>query len=68
MPKNFSMNISFREFLFENFPEYIEVVPHHWLEQERPSYHIQLCVSIFFLCIGIPGNFCQILVFVAYGR
>ena len=61
-------NITFKAFLSEHSPEYINVVSEHWLFQERPSRGIQVMVSLIFFVISFVGNACQILVFVAYAR
>ena len=57
-----------KEFLQNTVPEYIKVVPSHWLEGYPPRPEIQLTISIIFLFICIPGNISQILVFIAYFR
>ena len=59
---------SFRTYLLETVPEYIEVVPNHWLEHDKPEPNVQLYISIAFLIICIIGNMSQLLVMVAYGR
>lgn len=62
------MNTTFHEFLLERYPEYIEVVPKHWLELGQPKPDVQLYISIILLVVCIPGNISQILVFLAYAR
>ena len=59
---------SLRSFLLQTYPEYIEVVPNHWLEQEPPKYDVQLTISIFLLVICVSGNVSQLLVIVAFMR
>ena len=49
-------------------PEYIPMVPGHWLFKDILSYDYQLFVSIVFLLIGIPANVGHILVFLAFAR
>jgi hypothetical protein len=61
-------NNSLIAFLLSTAPQYIEVVPNHWLKQDLPSYNVQTIVAILFLAICIPANIGQILIFVAYGR
>ena len=63
-----SDNITFKAFLSEHSPEYINVVSDHWLFQEEPSRGIQVMVSFMFFVLSFVGNICQILVFVAYAR
>ena len=55
-------------FLLNTAPNYIEMVPYNWLQQDQPSYNIQTFVAILFLIICVPANIGQILIFVAYGR
>ena len=61
-------NGSLYKYLVENHSEYTKVVPVHWLEQEQPDANVQLLISIILLFICIPGNFSQVLVFIAYFR
>ena len=61
-------NNSLFAFLLSTAPQYIEMVPNHWLKQDMPSYNVQTIVAILFLAICIPANIGQILIFVAYGR
>ena len=61
-------NITLQTFLYERTEEYIGVVPIYWLEKEAPTSNIQLCISIVFFLICIPGNLSQLLVMVAYVR
>ena len=49
-------------------PDFIPMVPEHWLFQDIPSHNYQLFVSIAFLVIGIPANIGHILVFLAFVR
>ena len=49
-------------------PDYIPMVPEHWLFQDVPSHNYQLFVSIAFLVIGIPANVGHILVFLSFAR
>ena len=52
----------------ENTPEYIEMVPEYWLEQDQPIREVQITISVLFLLIGLTGNTCQALVMIAYAR
>ena len=61
-------NNSFREFLSNVNPGYIEVVPDKWLDLELPSEIYVFGVSIYLLVLCIPGNFSQLLVMLAYRR
>ena len=63
-----SSNNTPRTYLLERDPEYIDNVPHHWLEQSLPAFNVQVIVATMFLLICIPGNIGQILVFVAHRR
>jgi hypothetical protein len=65
---NHIINNSLRSFLLENVPEYIEVVPEYWLEQEQPIREVQISVSMLFMIICLTGNTCQVLVMIAYAR
>ena len=58
----------FRTFLSRVNPDYIEVVPNHWLDLELPIPAIPFYLSIYLLILCIPGNLSQILVMVAYIR
>ena len=55
-------------FLDKYAPAYIETVPQHWLYQDLPRIDIQVCISVAFLMICVPGTVSQILVFLAYCR
>ena len=59
---------SLLNYLLDTAPEYIKVVPSHWLEQEAPSPKIQLAISIILLTVCVTGNVSQILVVLAYTR
>ena len=61
-------NNSLLAFLLENAPEYIPVVPSHWLKHEMPSHNIQTYAAIMFLIICIPAHIGHLLIFVAFGR
>ena len=68
MPEQPVSNNSILAFLLLNFPNYIEMVPSHWLSQDMPSHGLQAYVSIAFLIIGIPANIGHLLVFLAFVR
>ena len=68
IPEDIVNNGSIFAFLLLNFPDYIPMVPSHWLSQDNPSYYNQIFVSISFLIIGIPANIGHILVFLAFAR
>ena len=57
-----------KDFLNNTVPEYTDVVPSHWLEAHPPIPEVQLMISLVLLMICIPGNVCQLLVFIAYFR
>ena len=59
---------SILKFLLETNPEYIKLVPNHWLKQDLPPANGQTYLSIAFLIIGIPAQLCHIVVFLAYAR
>ena len=61
-------NRTLRDFLEETVPDYIGNVPPHWLESHMLSPEIQIYVAIIFIIICVPGNFGQILVFIAFFR
>ena len=61
-------NNTFRHFLMETTPEYIEMVPEYWLEQDQPIREVQITISVLFLLISVIGNTCQVLVIIAYAR
>ena len=61
-------NRTLRDFLEKTVPDYIGNVPPHWLESHMRSPEIQIYVAIIFIIICVPGNFGQILVFIAYAR
>ena len=67
MSELFSNN-TLRTYLLERDPEYIDNVPHHWLEQSLPAFNVQVIVATMLLIICIPGNIGQILVFAAHRR
>ena len=54
--------------LLKTSPDYIPMVPEHWLFQDIPSHKYQLFVSIAFLVLGVPANIGHILVFLAFVR
>ena len=62
------MATTLHSFLASHSPEYIDVVPWHWLEQDLPRVDVQIYASVVFLLICIPGNVGQILVITAYCR
>ena len=66
MPEQPVSNNSILAFLLLNFPNYIEMVPSHWLSQDMPSHGLQAYVSVAFLIIGIPANIGHLLVFLAF--
>ena len=68
IPEDIVNNGSIFAFLLLNFPDYIPMVPSHWLSQDNPSHYNQIFVSISFLIIGIPANIGHILVFLAFIR
>ena len=61
-------NRTLRDFLQETVPDYIGSVPPHWLESHILCSEIQILMAFIFLIVCIPGNFGQILVFIAYSR
>ena len=63
-----NMATTLHSFLASHSPEYIDVVPWHWLEQDLPRVDVQIYASVVFLLICIPGNVGQILVITAYCR
>ena len=65
---NHSQDLLFRAFLTRINPEYMKVVPDHWLDLELPTSEVQVFMSIYLLFLCIPGNLSQILVMVAYLR
>ena len=65
---NHSQDLLFRAFLTRINPEYMKVVPDHWLNLELPTSEVQVFMSIYLLFLCIPGNLSQILVMVAYLR
>ena len=65
---NHSQDLLFRAFLSRINPEYLKVVPDHWLDLELPASEVQLFMSIYLLFLCIPGNLSQIMVMVAYLR
>ena len=62
------MATTLNSFLGNHSPEYIDVVPQHWLEQDSPRVEVQIYASVAFLSICFPGNVGQILVITAYCR
>ena len=68
MNQDLPENGTLRHFLENRVPDYIGSVPPHWLDSHILSPDIQIYVAIIFLIICIPGNFGQILVFIAYSR
>ena len=67
--KEILRNMSFRTFLLSTtVPEYVNVVPNHWLEQDPPLREAQVLISTIFFCISVAGNICQLLVMAAYTR
>ena len=59
---------SILEFLLLTAPEFVKMVPSHWLEQILPPSYGQLSISIAFMIIGIPAHICHIIVFLTYIR
>ena len=69
----FSFNTSngsdtLRDYLLNSKPDFIQVVPAHWLDQPPPVPDTQLAISIILLFICVPANISQILVVYAYSR
>ena len=62
------MATTLNSFLGNHSPEYIDVVPQHWLQQDLPRVDVQIYASVVFLLICVPGNVGQILVITAYCR
>ena len=57
-----------RDFLQQSKPEFIRVVPNHWLDQAPPVHDTQITISILLLFICVPANISQILVVYAFSR
>ena len=55
-------------YLVETVPEFVKVVPKHWLLEDVPFFHIQTIVALLLLVICVPANIAHILIFVAYGK
>ena len=68
---NMSANQSYqtmRDYLMNTTPDFIQVVPSHWLERDSPTPDLQLSLSILLLLICVIGNTSQILVVIAFSR
>ena len=61
-------NNSLYAFLKKTEPEFITVVPEHWLNEEKPVRGVQFWFAVLFLIVCIPGSISQLLVFLAYSR
>ena len=61
-------NITLQAYLCEKNPDYVEMVPNHWLNQDQPVPEIQTFTSIFLLVLSITGNTSQLLVMSAFKR
>ena len=59
---------SLKSYLCEIEPDYISVVPNHWLSQDQPVPDIQTYTSIYLLILCVPGNISQLLVMTAFKR
>ena len=57
-----------RDYLMNTTPDFIQVVPSHWLERGSPRHDLQLSLSILLLFICVTGNATQILVVIAFSR
>ena len=57
-----------RDYLMNTTPDFIQVVPSHWLERDSPRPDLQLSLSILLLFICVIGNASQILVVIAFNR
>ena len=57
-----------RDYLMNSTPDFIQVVPSHWLERGSPRHDLQLSLSILLLFICVTGNATQILVVIAFSR
>ena len=55
-------------FLLDNAPDFISMVPEHWLRQYSPSRDARYHVATAFLVICLPANIGHLLTFVAFGR
>ena len=55
-------------YLCEKDPDYISVVPNHWLSQDQPVPDIQTYTSIYLLILCVSGNISQLLVMTAFKR
>ena len=63
-----TVNATLRTYFLQRVPEYIKVVPNHWLEQDQPLPDVQFYVAVTFLIICIPANISELLVILAYVR
>ena len=59
---------SLLSFLLDNAPDFISMVPEHWLRQYSPSRDARYHVAIAFLVICLPANIGHLLTFIAFGR
>ena len=60
--------MTLQAYLCEKNPDYVEMVPNHWLTQDQPVPEIQTFTSIFLLVLSITGNTSQLLVMSAFIR
>ena len=59
---------SLLSFLLDNAPDFISMVPEHWLRQYSPSLDARYHVAMAFLVICMPANIGHLLTFIAFGR
>ena len=59
---------SLLSFLLDNAPDFVSMVPEHWLRQYSPSRDARYHVAIAFLVICLPANIGHLLTFIAFGR
>ena len=55
-------------FLLVNAPDFVSVVPGHWLRQDFPSYNARFYVALSFLIICLPSNIGHLIAFSAFVR
>ena len=61
-------NETLLSFLNRTRPDYVELVPDHWLGQSAPDAKEQAAIACYFLVLGLVNNVCFVLVGTVYIR
>lgn len=63
-----SCDACLNSFLLKNAPDFVEMVPNHWLETAEPERIIQIGIGIALIFICTPAIIGQLSVLISYYR